>query len=134
MQETPSGALPFFHCCRKKEESSTGPRWVSCIANRWVGSHPQIWDGDLAQILEVTRLSHLQVRKTALYFCRLFYPFLVESCCLSRSSPTPSKKKKGTRTDGSITLTPLTLFQTPLLVHSPAIPSKHTCVAGRAVH
>lgn len=30
VQETPSGALPFFIVAEKKEESSTGPRWVSC--------------------------------------------------------------------------------------------------------
>lgn len=44
VQETPSGGGTsfFFHCGRKKkEESATGPRRVSCQVNGRVGSHPQ---------------------------------------------------------------------------------------------
>lgn len=98
-----------FALLQKKEESSTGPRWVSCRVNQWVTSHPQtsgspaLFNSELKQFL-----THVQIGKVS------FFPL---QCLVYGSSWLGSTRL--TQADSVMSLSPLTQSKTPLLVLSP---------------
>lgn len=96
VQETPSGALPFFIVAEKRKKAQQ-VRVGFPVKSTDGSSHPQTWDGGLTQFYSKRSLNWPE-----------------SHICRSRTPPITKKKQ----TDGSIALTPCMQYQTPLLVLS----------------